>query len=320
MPLDPGASQRPFIDIEVKAAYDHDYLYMRFEWATQRPGIIHDLLRWDGKQWKVWRGPQSDSPKQDIRPGAEDRLAIIVDDRSLPAYEGARETFAQAGCWITCHDQGKYLLSTRTQTDADGGNTLKREDEIARLFAAGDFVDMFTWRAARSGPIGYADDAYVLAYWLRDKGQASFTTQTRPAYMYNVAQVGFHAIPEGKLEAMRGAFPLIKDETAVPFNPTMPFKAGDLLSRRVLRTPTESAADILANSRWENGQWQVELRRKLNTGHPDDKVFEPGKMYTIGLAIFDNLVSNQRHHVSFPVTLGLGVSGNITASPIAAAQ
>jgi hypothetical protein len=229
-------------------------------------------------------------------------------------------TFAQAGCWITCHDGGKYLLSTRTQTGTGEEPTLQSDEAITRLFATGEFLDLLTWRAARSGPIGYADDAYVLASWLRDQGEASFITQTHPAYMYNAAKVGFHAIPEATFEARRGAFPLIQNDTAVPFNPMTSFTPGDLLSRRVLRRPTGSAADVLANSRWENGRWQVELRRKLHTGHPDDKVFEPGKMYTIGLAIFDNLVSNQQHHVSFPVTLGLGVSGDITAHPIVAAH
>lgn len=342
---DPIAGKRPYVDVEVRAAYDSAYLYMRLVWTAQRPGITHDLLRWDGNRWMKWSGPKPDALKQGVLPSYEDRLAMLIDDRNLAASDGARVGFAQAGCWITCHtslrkmpqepstegvkaspylggvlkkqEVQKYLLTTRSQTDPAGGwNTLKRQDELARQFAHGDFLDMLMWRAARSGPIGYADDGYVLEYRLGDKGQGPFITQEKPAYMYDQAKVGFHAVPEARFEALLGSFPLVKDDTAVPFDPNAVFKVGDILSRQVLRTPTESAADVLAHSRWEHGQWTLELRRKLNTGNPDDKVFDSGKVYYLGLAIFDDMVSNRRHHVSFPVTLGLGVAADIVAVPL----
>jgi hypothetical protein len=77
--------------------------------------------------------------------------------------------------------------------------------------------------------------------------------------------------------------------------------------------PQGSTADILVNSSWQNGKWVLELRRKLDTGNPDDKAFEVGKVYYISLAVFDDMVSNRRHHVSFPLTLGIGVDADIKA-------
>ena len=100
----------------------------------------------------------------------------------------------------------------------------------------------------------------------------------------------------------------------VSFNPATPFKEGDILPRPVLQEPTESIADVLARGVWQNGKWMVELRRKLDTGQPDDKALVPGRVYDIGFSIFEDRVSNRRHLVTLPpVTLGLGVEADIKA-------
>ncbi|GBD10650.1 Cytochrome c-552 [bacterium HR23] len=347
---DPIEGKRPYVDVQVKAAYDADYLYLRFEWAAARPGILLDLWRWNGQKWEAWGGPKPDAPKAGRTPSYEDRLTLLV-GLNIPAQDGARVGFSQAGCWVTCHsslvkmpleptveqikadpylgDKGlkktevlKYLLITRKETDAAGGwNKAKSREEIQRLLQLGQFLDMLMWRAARSGPLGYADDFYVLDYRNADKGKSMFSENAlkdgKPTYMYDASKVGFNAIPEARLEELLTKSPLILGVTAVPFNPTATFQIGDIISRRVLTTPDGSRADILANSRWENGKWVLEMRRKLNTGNPDDVTLEPGKVFTIGIAIHDDMVSNRRHHVSFPVTLGLGVPADIVAVPVA---
>jgi len=55
-------------------------------------------------------------------------------------------------------------------------------------------------------------------------------------------------------------------------------------------------------------------RRKLDTGHPaDDKIMKVGGKYTVGLAVHDDNVTTRFHHVSFPLTLGIGVDADIKA-------
>lgn len=343
---DPIEGKKPAIDVDMKAAYDSDYLYMRFEWDAEWPGIMHDLLRWDGSNWVRWGGPKPDAPKAGINASYEDRLTVILSDRDIPAFDGANISFAGAGCFITCHnsmrampreptadevranpylgdaglgqsDVRKYLLITRTELNEAGGwDKVKTGDEVGELLTEGNFLDMWMWRGARSGPIGYADDNYVLEYRLSDEGTGSFLTQNEPEWMYDQAKVGFNAIPEAKFEEL-GEFlelpPLIREVNAVPFDPDVSFNVGDLLPRRILREPSGSVADILANSKWEDGRWVLEMRRNLNTGNPDDKVVETGKVYDIGLAIFDDKVSNRRHYVSFPLTLGIGVDADVRA-------
>ncbi|MDA0999544.1 MAG: ethylbenzene dehydrogenase-related protein [bacterium] len=52
--------------------------------------------------------------------------------------------------------------------------------------------------------------------------------------------------------------------------------------------PRGSRGDIDAKGVWKDGMWTLELRRKLDTGHPDDVVFVPGKKHAFGLSVHDN--------------------------------
>jgi hypothetical protein len=229
---DPIEGKLPYIDVDVRAAYDSEYLYMRFEWASERPGITHDLWRYDGAEWVKWGGPKPDALEKGVTPSYEDRLALNISDRNLPAGDGSNARFAQQGCWITCHssmramsrepskdevkahpylgdtglgksDVRKYLLLSREQADEAGGwDKVRAQEEIQRLLDEGDFLDMWMWRGARSGPAGYGDDFYVLEYRLSDGGTGPFMTPAEPEYMYDASKVGFYAIPEDKLEEM----------------------------------------------------------------------------------------------------------------------
>jgi len=131
--------------------------------------------------------------------------------------------------------------------------------------------------------------------------------------MYDEKAVGFRAIPETELQARMGKSALTEGKTAVPLDPSAKFAVGDLLPQYLLREPQGSGADVLASGRYADGHWTVELRRKLSTGNPDDKVMRPGRAYPVGFAVFDDTVSNRRHYVTLPLTVGLGVDGDVKA-------
>jgi hypothetical protein len=311
-PLEPSPIEGkvPYVDVEVQAAYDNEYLYMRFEWASERPGITHDLLRWDGEKWIKWGGDKPGVTDGDIMPSYEDMLTVSVSDRDLAAYDGAQVGYVQAGCFITCHGTGTGIMTKELLANQNAA------DEVD-ILQQGNFLDMLTWQAAQSGPIGYANDNFVLDDILQDEGDSSSQTQSViPRFMYDESKVGFNAIPEELLEEMLDSFPLILGENTAPYDPDASFNIGDIISRRILVEPQGSTADILVNSSWQNGKWVLELRRKLDTGNPDDKAFEVGKVYYISLAVFDDNVSNRRHHVSFPLTLGIGADADIRAERV----
>lgn len=341
---DPIPGKAPSIDLTVRAAYDAEFIYFQFRWATATPHAIHTLWRYDGKQWVAWGGPKPDATKKGIPPSYEDRLAVLLDDPdNVPAFDGSAATFSQVGCWMTCHtsmrampkdvprnaiephpywgrqgrkvgDIRKYLLISRTARDEAGAwDKVKPAAELTRLKAAGKFLDLWQWRAARSNGVGYTSDDWVLEYRNGDAGRAPFFSRPKPEFMYNEKVVGFRAIPEADLPARMGQAALIEGKNAVPLDPNARFAVGDLLPQYLQREPQGSGADVQASGRYADGHWVVELRRKLNTGNADDKVLRPGKAYPVGFSIFDDTVSNRRHYVTLPLTVGLGVDGDVKA-------
>ena len=341
---DPIPGKAPSIDLTVRAAYDNEFAYFQFRWATATPHAVHTVWRYDGKQWVAWGGPKPDATKKGIPPSYEDRLAIIWDDPdNVQAFDGSKATFSQVGCWMTCHasmrampkdvprsaiephpywgrqgrkvgDIRKYLLISRTARDEAGGwDKVKPVAEVNRLKAAGKFLDLWQWRAARSNGVGYASDDWVLEYRNGDAGRAPFFSPSKPEFMYDEKITGFRAIPEVALPARMGQAGLIQGKNAVAFDPNAKFAVGDLLPQYMLREPQGSSADVQAFGRYADGHWTVELRRKLNTGNADDKVLRPGKAYPVGFSIFDDTVSNRRHYVTLPLTVGLGMEGDIKA-------
>lgn len=341
---DPIPGKAPTIDLTVRAAYDNEYAYFQFRWATAVPHAIHTLWRYDGKQWVAWGGPKPDATKKGIPPSYEDRLAVLLDEPdNVAAFDGSKATFSQVGCWMTCHtsmrampqdvprsaldphpywgrqgrrvgDIRKYLLITRTARDEAGAwDKVKPVEEINRLKAAGKFLDLWQWRAARSNGVGYASDDWVLEYRNTDAGRAPFFSRPKPEFMYDEKVVGFRAIPEAQLQDRMGQTALIEAKNAAPLDPNAKFAVGDLLPQYLQREPQGSGADVQAYGRYVDGHWVVDLRRKLNTGNADDKVLRPGRAYPIGFAIFDDTASNRRHYVTLPLSLGLGVDGDLKA-------
>jgi len=334
------------IEVKVQAAHDAEYAYFRFQWKShlKREGRMHDYVRFDGKQWK-WYG--HDRNDKAVRAGEqpalyEDRFSIMLDDGKVPF-------FAQQGCWLTCHngmrdtrnqvvgetvkkhplfadakydaDIRKYLASTRTD-DAASWDKTKSKEEIDKIKAAGGFLDLMQWRVNRSAPVGMADDGYVLEYRNFDEGKNPFSWNIDrktmiPLNMFDAAKVGTKALRAEDIGNPGKPGAIIKETNAVPFDPNAGWKEGDILPGRLIsRTDAKgSAADNDASyGTWKDGTYTLVWRRKLDTGHPaDDKIMKVGGKYTVGFAIHDDNVTTRFHHVSFPLTLGIGVDADIKA-------
>ncbi|MDH3406246.1 MAG: ethylbenzene dehydrogenase-related protein [Gammaproteobacteria bacterium] len=331
------------IDLKVQVAYDTQNAFFRFQWKTLNPfpGSEHQYLRFDGKEWKVYGYPKLDKVVQDgTQPGIyEDRMTIMIDDGKVPG-------FAQQGCWLTCHDGERDMQKVASKDDAAANALLaaikkkdvrkylpasrdnpsdwktgKSLDEIAKLKAAGGFVDLMQWRAHRSNPVGMADDGYVLEYRNFDDGKNMFGGNAdkethMPKFMWDEKKVGYKSITADKLR--QGEHFLIREQNAVPFDPKAGWKEGDMIPDYITSREDAkgSAADNNAVGSWKNGMWTVVLVRPLNLTNDDDKALKVGGVYNVGFAVHDDNITTRGHHVSFVKTLGIGAKADIQATKL----
>lgn len=332
--------------LAVQAAHDEENLYLRFRWKTQadRPGVMHNYMRYDGEEWAFYGGPRSaERVRQgDEPPLYEDRLAIMID-------EGDVQHFAEQGCWLSCHngmrdmpdepaseavrshpylgdgglgrdDVRKYLPASRTGSSASW-DKVKSPEVLAKLKEKGVFLDLMQWRAARSNPVDMADDGFVLGYRLFDEGKNPFSWNVdresmTPKFMFDPKKVGKKALTVSDIETGPEPAALIREGNSVPYDPDAGWKEGDVLPGRLLSREDArgSAADNASvTGKWEDGSWIVTWIRPLDTGHDDDIALKRGKTYTFGFAVHDDNVTTRFHFVSFPVGVGIGRGGDITA-------
>ena len=345
----PIPGKNAVIGLAVQAAYDNNNLYWRFQWKTNmnRPGQMHNYLRFNGEKWEFYGGPRS---SKKVRSGAqpplyEDRLAIMIDDGTVPRFK-------EQGCWLTCHngmrdqpdvatkdqvkahpllgkvlkksDIRKYLPASRTDDNASWDKT-KSAEEVAKIKAGGGFLDLMQWRAARSNAVGMADDGYVLEYRLFDAGKKMFSwnvdkkTMT-PKYMFDKSKAGIKSLTVADVGNVSKPHAVIREQNAAPYDPNAGWKKDDVLPGRLLsRAGAKGSAADNNNVKgvWNNGVWTVVWARPLNTGHPaDDKILKQGGVYTVNFGIHDDNVTTRFHHVSFPLSLGIGTKADIQAGKV----
>jgi hypothetical protein len=332
----PVAGKRGTIDVTVQAAYDSQNLYLRVSWPAKEAGAFHEYVVYRDGKWQNYATNKNNAAVAagKMKASYEDRFTIMLGDgKSVPS-------FASQGCWITCHndmrympneakkddveahpilgksdmkksDIRKYLPVSRTAMGPTGGwDKIKSRQEIDALKAKGVFLELWQWRGFRSAPVGAADDGYLVEYRAFDAGKNPFFNnwdgaKSQPVFMFDPAKNrGRAGLTEAEFRNPKA--PLLTPQNRVPYDPKFKWKNGDLMTKQGLQKPEGSAADNVVASSFAKGAWNLVWTRKLNTGNKDDIVLKPGAVYPIGLAVHDDNVTARFHHVSFPVKLTLG--------------
>ena len=177
------------------------------------------------------------------------------------------------------------------------------------------------FRAHRSRLINMADDGYVLEYRLFDNGKTVYAKNwdkkaKQPKFMFDESKVGFKA---RNMDNLRSTNPssLTPGVTAVAFDPNAGWKKGDMIPEYNLNpagTKGSAADNNAVRGDWQDGMWTVVWTRQLDTGHPeDDKIMKVGGAYSVGFSVHDDNITTRGHHVSFPMTVGIGVAADIQA-------
>jgi hypothetical protein len=168
--------------------------------------------------------------------------------------------------WVWSREMKAYV-SGREIEDAVS-LAFAREGRIGEcMLAGGESVsDLWTWRAGRTDPSGFAEDGTLTLSYRRLAGARSY-------------------------QARNGRTVWIKEE---PDAGTGPYQAqaaevyvGDRVPGHVARTPTGSVADVAARGSWKDGFWSVEFSRRLSTGDSTDVALAPGRETFLSVAVFD---------------------------------
>lgn len=333
--------------LQVKAAYNGDKMFFRYRWPAKEPHIYHDMMKFQGGEWKRYGASVPGPQPQGIY---EDRMTMLVDDGSVPEFE-------KYGGYITVGDRmrfftneakkaeveahpylgkqkkqvevGKHLPETRTNP-ADWKSVVP-ETQLKAQRQAGYFLDLWHWRAHRSNPIDKSDDQVIAEARYGDEGKGVFFTnwdkdKKQPKLMFDPAKAGRAALNWDDLTNRKLGFDdlyYLREDQAKPFDPKHAWKEGDTLPRRVLRTGEGSRADIAVQgkARWKDGYWDVTLVRAMDTGHPlDDKAFVDNRVYSVAFGVHRNSFGSRWHLVSLPKRLGLNRQADFTAARFEGAE
>jgi hypothetical protein len=252
-----------------KAIYTDDTLYFLFKWLDPTRSVTKQSWQFDGEKWIHLEGN-------------EDRIALLFEITRI-------NKFATRGCAITCHrppDEPRENWKLATKTAAEKG-------------------DLWHWKAARSAPYNYADDA-----WLTVAGRptGAYRETGRVKDFGEGGDVKNQTNDESKPRFMQDptkkpSIPgFLLMEEAVKITDYSVFKPGDIIPFRLPKKPSGSRFDVRAVSRHTDGGWTVMLYRKLNTGHDDDVAFDPRKQYSFAMAVFDDSGSDHSKATK-PMTL-----------------
>jgi hypothetical protein len=234
------------VPVDMRAFYTAHEIFIRLSWPDATADTDIREWRFDGNGWQ--------------------NLGNVEDGFGL-AWDGG-DLFPRFTCSVACHIDDFGVRGASFHAN----NRMK-------LAGEGEWLDLWNWKARRTGRFGFADDRS-----LANEGMAGDV----PGELFKEnsrARVN----PAGDLVPFAEGDQPIYDDQGLPvgeeFRP-----AGSTAPGFLTDTPAGSRADVKALGRWQNGRWTVILRRALDTGDPKDVRFVPGAREGVafGLAIMDN--------------------------------
>lgn len=239
------------MSVTTQALYTDDGIFFLCKWSDPTLSVAKEAWQFDGQKWVHLKGN-------------EDRISLLFEINRIT-------NFATKGCAVVCHvpkgaptaKEGKFGTGSATEKG-----------------------DLWHWKAARTDPMGYADDTWLTVISEKEGGRKNDAgeggdkknmTEDKSKPMYILAP--------GKKLAKHNVM-LAAD--AVEIKDYSVFKSGDVVTFAMPKMHSGSRADIKAESRHGDGAWTVMLSRKLDTGHEDDVAFDPRKTYSFAMAVFDD--------------------------------
>ncbi len=249
-----GTSLPEPVEVDMRAFYTDTHVYLRLSWADRTCDDAMRRWRFDGAGWSSGAG-------------LEDGFGVLWD---------AEGRFPQFTCSYACHLHDFGVAGSNFHAT----NTMK-------LARDAGWLDLWNWKADRTGSYGFADDRYLD----REGMHGDLPGELYRPNSQRVGKTGDAAAAFGE-----GDRPLLDAEgrpVGESFLPPGTTAPGYLVER-----PVGGRADIGARASWRDGRWTVILSRRLATGDPRDVVFVPGDESGVafGLSLMDNTLSE--HYAS----------------------
>jgi hypothetical protein len=342
---------------DVQAAYNDTTFFWRLSYRGPEEKR-HEYIRFTNGAWQREGGDRRDAQATidgDAQQGDlsvnstiyEQRTSIMVND---PLGATNVDGFGEHGCFLACHNVSRHMPEWTSASGHDG----KYIDPADAGSPSGTAVlDLWHWRAARSNPIGRADDQNILSLDFVDstsdddggrKGDAGtsvFASQNivggNPEFVLDPGTTSgafafkwddfwttpfyYMTRPDAEQIGPLAPNPVQMDWATAATLGYLPSE-GDTVPRRILRAGAGSRADITAFGTEFNpetpdssyGVWNVQIQRALDTGNADDIAMVSGNTYEAGFEVHLWEYTTRDHYVSFPVTVSLGTgTGDVDA-------
>lgn len=277
---DPGR-----LTVSLKALYDKENVYFLVRWKDKTQSLYFQPWEYNGEEW--------------VKRDEEDDRFAFTWNISAPA-------FPAAGCFALCHVSQEPKVKGVTPNDMWTSRP-------------GEKVDLWDWSSGVTNPLGYVRD-FVIDYI----DFKEFVVR-HPDRKTTGRKADGGADPEGKLmlpnvnetndgprfaplpqHLNRGPFIVVRGPGSVLEVEGLEFKKGHRITGVLLpgEIPDSLRGHLVAKGVYRDGQWTLEIKRRLVTGDPDDVQFAVGRQYSFGIAVFDG---SDKHSITLqPLQFELG--------------
>lgn len=308
------------VQVRVQAAHNDDTLFLRVCFPATESDARHETWRRVAGEWRREGGGfrdlqaalEGDEERGDVTrtsAASESALSVLIDD---PSSVGRLLNFRETGCFGQCHERQRQMPNWRA---ADGAAPMNVWTGVGK-------GDLWIWRGQRSALAGFADDlSFTSEGYVPDGGAPPFlpfllSTSGLPSFVYDPAGGSGFAQAWSEDPAVLafddGTLADLPDALAIGSALMLGYVPADedTVPAQVLSLPDGSRADVAAISLSADGEWDVVLARKLETGDASgDVAFVSGRPYGIAFSLHRDRADGRDHYVSLPLTLLVDTAG-----------
>jgi len=254
-------------ELTLKAMYNDTELFVLAEW----PDPTEDIRYWPWQKTEEgWKHLYTNFKDEQVY--YEDKLGFV-----FPLTDDAM--FENFGCAVHCHQTSRMPYGLKGTHDDHP-------------------LDVWHWKASRTDPAGYVDDKYWKGtdFTAKDGGRhADPTDEGGYVKNQNEDKSAPKWLPADADAVRRGA--LLK-EKAIPFTQEASDRipVGTQIPGLVASRAIGDRGSVRCESKYEQGRWQLLIRRDLDTKSDYDLAFQRGGRYPFACAAFDHCAKRHAYN------------------------